>query len=413
LTTTVPEADEAIAVDPASLFNLVAVTSDYSLRNGFNTTKYAVSFGNGGAGTWSESFMPLAGGSPATSDSLIWEANSNPAVAIDKLGNVYVADLFLNGSNSANGLYVTVGQLTSPGLGFSIAGTYPVATNPSPFATASEDKDWIAVDNTDNLATSGNVYVSWAHFIGGANAMIYFSRSIDHGKTWSVPMQVSDPNQNGSVQGPQVAVGPHGEIYVVYEAYFVGGLRAHYLVKSIDAGQSFTALGPITPFFNELGFNSTYRTFSFPSIAVNPVNGNVYVVYSDQPNSTVGAEVEFVLSSDGGTTFSAPVALNNPSKGQQFFPAIAVDGTGGIHVSWFDTRNDFKNTSSYDIYATSSVSGGSKFSTNVRVTPVSINTGNTSFLGDYMGIAASAGFAHPVWTSGGWNNGSLQTATLH
>jgi hypothetical protein len=35
-----------------------------------------------------------------------------------------------------------------------------------------------------------------------------------------------------------------------------------------------------------------------------------------------------------------------------------------------------------------------------------------SFIGDYAGIAAAGGFAHPVWTSGGFNNGLLQTATL-
>jgi hypothetical protein len=46
------------------------------------------------------------------------------------------------------------------------------------------------------------------------------------------------------------------------------------------------------------------------------------------------------------------------------------------------------------------------------VTPALINAGNATFIGDYAGIAAAMGFAHPVWTSGGFNNGSLQTATL-
>ncbi|HEV2349329.1 MAG TPA: sialidase family protein [Terriglobia bacterium] len=413
LTTSAPEGEEYIAVDPTSMNNLVAVISDFSLRGGYNTTKYAVSFSNGGAGTWSENFVPLLNGSPATSDSQTWEANSDPVVAIDKSGNVFASNLYLNGSNSANGLYVSVGQLTSPDLGFSVAGTYPVVANLSPTAGVDEDKDWMTVDNTNHAATSGNVYVSWTHFIGSASNMIYFSKSIDHGKTWSAPLQVSDAWQNNAVQGSQMAVGPGGELYLAYEVFFVGNQRGLYLVKSTDGGQSFSPSVAITPLFNELNFNSTYRKNSFPSLAVSPVNGNVYVVYSDQPNPTVGAEVEFILSKDGGITFTSPVVLNNPSRGQQFFPSIAVDGTGEIHVSWFDTRNSSKNTSSYDIYATNSVSDGSKFSANVRVTPASIDAGNTGFIGDYMGIAASAGFAHPVWTSGGWNNGLLKTATLH
>jgi hypothetical protein len=41
-----------------------------------------------------------------------------------------------------------------------------------------------------------------------------------------------------------------------------------------------------------------------------------------------------------------------------------------------------------------------------------INSGTASFIGDYGGIAAAGGFAHPVWTNGGFNGGRLQTAAL-
>jgi hypothetical protein len=43
---------------------------------------------------------------------------------------------------------------------------------------------------------------------------------------------------------------------------------------------------------------------------------------------------------------------------------------------------------------------------------VLVNSGSASFIGDYSGIAAAGGNAHPVWTSGGFNNGQLQTAVL-
>ena len=52
------------------------------------------------------------------------------------------------------------------------------------------------------------------------------------------------------------------------------------------------------------------------------------------------------------------------------------------------------------------------FAPNARVTSALVNAGNTSFIGDYSGNAASGGFAHPVWTSGGGNNGRLETAAL-
>jgi hypothetical protein len=41
-----------------------------------------------------------------------------------------------------------------------------------------------------------------------------------------------------------------------------------------------------------------------------------------------------------------------------------------------------------------------------------VNAGTASFIGDDAEIAPAGGFAHSVWTSGGFSNGSLQTATL-
>src|SRR5204863_9704554 len=86
------------------------------------------------------------------------------------------------------------------------------------------------------------------------------------------------------------------------------------------------------------------------------------------------------------------------------------------------------NPEFYDIYATrstDSLAPGGTFSPNARVTPntgpypslatFDAGTGN-GFIGDYAGIAASViggvNYAHPVWTSGGFNGGQLQTATL-
>src|SRR5260370_29233629 len=156
--------------------------------------------------------------------------------------------------------------------------------------------------------------------------------------------------QHGAVQGSQVAVGPDGTVYVVYEVFYVGGKREQFMAKSMDGGAFFSTPMAITPFFNDLTFKSTYRKNSFASLAVSPSKGDVFVVYSDEPSSTLGAQIEFIHSV-GGNNFTTPVAINDTSKGQQFFPAIATDSQGFVHVSWFDTRNA-KGSSQYDINAT-------------------------------------------------------------
>src|SRR5882724_6992827 len=117
-TTTKPEAEEHIAVDPLNANLLVAAISDFSLRGGFNTTKYVVSTANGGAGSWVQRFVPRnSSGLLVTSDGAVWQANSDPVVAIDKLGNVYLADLYIAVSNTGrvtnDGLYVSVGNVST------------------------------------------------------------------------------------------------------------------------------------------------------------------------------------------------------------------------------------------------------------------------------------------------------------
>jgi len=414
-TTTTPAAEEHIAVDPnlADFSKMVAAISDFSQRGGWNTTKYAVSYNNGAG--WAEAFVPcqtatLFGSTqcyPATSDGQVWEANSDPVVVIDRAGRVFLANLYFNGDNNAGGFYVSVGSLGSANLGISAGTTYPVAVQLDPNTNVFEDKEWIAVDNSGG-SRDGYVYASWTRFTGSLDA-IMFSKSSDHGQTWSAtPLQISPSSQSGAVQGSQVAVGPDGTIYVVYEVFYVGSQRAHFLAKSTNGGTSFSTPVQITPLFGELKFNSTYRKNTFASLAVGPT-GTIYVVYADQPKNG-SSQTRFIYSTNGGNTFSSPVSMNDSSTGQRLMPSVAADGTG-IHISWFDTRNGAGSTALYDIYATRS-DNGTAFSPNQRVTPSTINAGTASFIGDYGGVAASSGYAHPVWTNGGFNGGSLQTATL-
>jgi hypothetical protein len=412
VTTTAPEAGDHIAFNPLSPSSLVAVTSDFSLRGGFNTTKVAYSDGDGRAGSWREVFVPLdAQNRVLTSDGLAWEANSNPTVAIDRKGRAYVASLYMNKSDHKNGIYVAVG--TAQGLhDFAMAPdqVYPVSRNIVDNSPVEEDKPWVAVDNTDSKF-SGSLYVAWSRFEAPGSNSILFSKSIDSGKTWSHPKVLNWASQSGAVQAPQVSIGPGGSIFVAYEVFYNDKVRRQFLTRSLDGGETFESATSMTPFFTDLTFSSPFRKTSFPSIAVNPINGLVYLVYSDEPDGVDGARIEFVRSrKEGG--FTRPVMLAEMQKGQQFLPSITVDSTGVLHVSWFDNRNAPDSTTLLDIYATRSVNDGAGFAVATQVTGRSIDTGSAAFIGDYSGIVATPGLAHPFWTSGGFNQGILEMATL-
>jgi hypothetical protein len=412
LTTTVPEAEEHIAVDPNNFKNLIAMISDFSLNGGFNTSKFAFSKNNGTV--WTESFVPLSGGSPATGDGHVWQANSDPVVGIDKLGNAYLANLYLqvSGNNVTNdGYYVCSAKLSS-GPKFTQSGCHAVRTTLTA-TTVLEDKPWLGVDNSTSKF-SGNVYATWTHFTATSD-MIFFSRSTDHGVHWSKAIQISPASQNGGVQGSQVAAGPKGEVYVSWEVFFTSGSQ-HFIAKSTNGGVSFGTPVAMTPGFKDLTFCVDYRCNSFPALAVNPKTGFIYDVYTDQPGAN--SATEFVRStSAGGLTFTAPVKINDSSKGQRLMPAVAADTNGAVHVSWFDTRRSPSNPDLLDIFATYTLNNGTSFAPNARANATQITASSGDFIGDYSGIAAGPNgatrLAHPVWTSGGLNeNGQMQSSTL-
>jgi len=419
-TSSVPEAEEHIAVDPTNFNHLISMISDFSLNGGFNTSKFAFSTNNGAS--WMQGFVPrAASGFPQTSDGHIWQANSDPVVAVDKLGNVFLANLYLQvgrvGNVTNDGYYVCAAKLFAGGK-FTPSTCHPVRTT----LTASpnlEDKEWLAVDNSSSAFT-GNVYASWTHFTA-TSSMIFFSRSTNHGVTWSKAIQINPASQNGAIQGSQVAVGPAGEVYVAYEVFLGTGAQGkHFIAKSTNGGVSFGAPVAMTPTFNNLSFTSNYRDNSFPALAVGPVAGKafVYDVYTDQPSAN--ARTAFVHSTtSGGLTFTAPISANDSTKGQRLMPAVAADTNGVVHISWFDTRNHTTNSDLLDIYATFTKNSGGTFAPNAKVTSATINNGGSGFIGDYSGIAAgpngTTSMAHPAWTNGGvggTTNGRLQTATL-
>jgi hypothetical protein len=79
------------------------------------------------------------------------------------------------------------------------------------------------------------------------------------------------------------------------------------------------------------------RVHSFPGLAVGP-EGNVYVVYANNNNHD-GSDIAFHRSTNGGVSFSPAKLLNSRpgSDRSQWFPYATVDhGTGRIYVIYYD-----------------------------------------------------------------------------
>jgi hypothetical protein len=189
-------------------------------------------------------------------------------------------------------------------------------------------------------------------------------RSTDGGATWSSPMSLSNPADDGFVQGSRPAVGPNGEVYAVWQA--VGqssgsGFNSPYgrdymrIRKSTDFGLSFNSEVTADSVFSNFsnggpGFNRGSGV-TFPSIAVDRSEGahrgRVYLTWNESidfydaplpnlpaappyPPGSVRTELEPNDGSLIATTFSVGQALSgrigNSTADQDFWRFNGLKG---------------------------------------------------------------------------------------
>src|SRR5215203_1304604 len=219
--------------------------------------------------------------------------------------------------------------------------------------TPFEDKPGIIVDNASASQSKGNVYLAWTRFdvYGSANpehrSQIYFTRSTDQGQTFSMPFGISDTggdclDGDNTVEGAVPAVGPNGEIYVVW-----AGPLGLVLDKSTDGGLTFgtdKVIGDI-PGGWDFEIEGLGRANGMPVTGVDlsngPNRGTLYVNWIDARN---GDPDVFVMSSkNGGDTWTSPVRVNDDAikNGKvQFFTWMAVDPVdGSVNVFFYDRRD--------------------------------------------------------------------------
>jgi hypothetical protein len=323
---------------------------------------------------------------------------------------------------------------------------------------ALQDKPWIAVDSSGSPDPSspqynpdwGTVYLAWTEFdpageecpgITGWGCSVLFSRSEDSGITWTNPRKLSVEVKPGPFAfevpgiGTQVAVGPEGEIYVVWIAF--APESTIWFTRSVDGGTNFSApsriAAPYTVGHPELCprrpavgsapeelmdlirvvLNGDIRVNNWPSLAVDvsdsPYRGRIYIALPhDQDRSFTTwpvynadeSDIAVISSADGGTTWSNvsdrptdPAILeilnDDPTETDQFHPQVAVDSEGRVAVYWYDRRNDPANYM-MEMYAAVSTDGGETFGPNFPVSdkpfPPSRTNPNTNWLANcYMG----------------------------
>ena len=129
------------------------------------------------------------------------------------------------------------------------------------------------------------------------------------------------------------------------------------------------------------------------TFAANPVDGTMYAVWQDS-RFTGGARDAIVLSrsTDGGSTWSAPVRVSTDATVPAFTPTLAVLSGGLVGVTYYDFRRagtaTFRPT---DLWLAVSRDGASWRETRLAGNFDILDAPNAGglFVGDYQGLTGS------------------------
>lgn len=391
-------AELSVAINPSDPDNLLIVSLAAGPPEGPGTTNYAYVSRDGGR-SWRSVPQPNPDG----------RTQGDDAVVFDRRGTAYRSYISFEGIRMArprkawNGIFVS----RSDDGGESWNRPIPVVDHINtvePF----EDKPWLATDNVEASPHAGNLYVAWTRFdvYGSADPAdsthVLFSRSVDGGQTFSVPIRISDSggdavDSDDTVEGAVPAVGPGGEVYVAW-----AGPRGIVFDRSRDGGWTFGDDRVISenPGGWDIPLPGMPRHNGMPVTGVDvssgPDRGSVYVNWIDARNGD--PDVFVSASRDGGESWGEPVRVNDdpPGNGKaQLFTWMAVDPVdGSVNLVFLDRRDT--EGAAQRVTVARSTDGGRTF-VNLPVDQEPFTCPEAVFYGDYLAVSAFGGRVVAAW----------------
>jgi hypothetical protein len=340
--TGVGQAEQMIAVHGQNILVAFNDGLGFEIGSGVTSTQ-GYSYSVDGGATFVDGGVP-----PTPTD---WRWTSDPVVVVnEKTGDFWYCALVDVGT-SQNGVGVVKASFAGGNLQWGTPVLAYVVNN----STAVADKPWMAADSL-----SGRLYLSYTVFSGSGTSAtdnIYFQRSSPGGGSWEGPQTLSAPSEAGAVQGSRPAVGPNGEVYVVWSS--IGAVDVDYMkiVRSTNQGQAGTFTAPVNVAAQFSNYGSGAPGFNrgmgitFPGIAVDrstgPHRGRVYVTWNEcidffaddlgtggtvaesEPNGTFAGANSFTLGQVVTGNVSSTSAIAHDFDGFKF------TGTAGQTVIFF------------------------------------------------------------------------------
>lgn len=443
------EVEPFIGANPTSPANLIAVWQQDRWSNGGARGNAAGVSMDGGL-SWATVLLP---GLTQCTDGP-WERASDPWVTFSPDGTAYFMSLVFQtdpapdrpGGFGPNAMVVH----RSPDGGQTWTGPITLVTDINPRLL--HDKNSMTADPNDpdyvyavwdRLSVPAGAAINPENVVGrGFKGPVTFTRTTDGGQSWEPIRFLYDPGGNNQTIGNQIAVLPTARGGMVINFFneilnfknsdggnqfdfnlsFIfsndkgGSWLPHGKPRRVQKLQSlalFRTFGTITP---DTGHGVRTGDLLF-DVAVDPASGTLYAVWQDARFSGFTRdEIAFSMSVNGGTTWTAPIKVNQTPAGldnarrQAFTPSVeVVDGT--VRVTYYDFRNDLVASPGQELAdyfgASCAANCASAASwSEVRLSAASFDILDAPlargfFTGDYAGLASDgvnglAAFSQPV-----------------
>ena len=296
-------------------------------------------------------------------------AAGDPGLAVGGDGAVYYSTIFFNRIDDSVGGVELMRRNTRTRTWSYIQ----IAANSS---GNFQDKPAISAD-------SSQVVVSWTHF--GASPPIEVAVFSDDDQPLYGPIKILSVPGSTSPQGSTIAADGKGGFWVAWEEFASGPsiMLAHWDGKRWNTPKTISPAG-----FTDLqarlpGFQ--YRDNSFPALTL--VNGKPRVVWTWYHSGTGRAYLWSATSAGHAVVGSLSTVAN--SGGDQFFPAVAPDGSAGVDVSFSQVNAAGTGYKQPGRRAPGRATDGSEPGLDRHLLPNSDNFFFGFFIGDYNGLVVS------------------------
>ncbi|HVF99574.1 MAG TPA: proprotein convertase P-domain-containing protein [Chloroflexia bacterium] len=382
-TTIYAQHEPSLAVSRVHTNTVIVASKDYRQAN---VKRVWIDGSTDGGATWPvQIHMPNL---PAT------DSESDPVVIARDDGRIYVACL----TAGNNGIWITWtdddGQTWHPSV--------PVIKNQGGL----QDKEWFAIDNNPASPYYHRMYMMYVPDPGFGSGVVEH-HSTDGGLTWSGQQPIGGTDTEYTY--PVIA--SDGTVYnFMMENWGFGQTGIVQMTKSTNGGVTWsTPLDMVNAFqpASPIRQPDQFRFFAIISAAIDPINGNLYVAWTDNRNfDTNGTDVVYVRSTNGGASWSAVTRLSHDPTGvvrDHITPMLKVGADGKLHAFWLDRRLDSDNRL-FDSWYSSSTDGGNTWEPDTRVSTLSqdLNVGlpccsGNYPAGDYWGLDTALDTVYVAW----------------